>query len=91
MDKSIYYKNNNKNASAGVKTAAIIYIIEQIHYLVELSRVPQFVVSDAKVTRIQSLASANWILTAVMSHSGQISLAALSEHRGLNKTTVGHL
>ena len=41
--------------------------------------------------RIQSLGRADAILTAVMAHDGTISLAALSETVGLNKTTVFNL
>jgi DNA-binding IclR family transcriptional regulator len=51
----------------------------------------QAAVSDAKVPRIQSLARADAILSAVMSQSGPISLSALSENLALNKTTVFNL
>jgi IclR family acetate operon transcriptional repressor len=69
----------------------MVYIVEQAAYLKELPLMPQLVVSDAKVPRIQSLARADAILTVVMTHAGQVSLAALSKDLGLNKTTVFNL
>jgi IclR family KDG regulon transcriptional repressor len=44
-----------------------------------------------KVPRIQTLARADTILSAVMNHDGPIGLGALSEVVGLNKTTLFNL
>lgn len=46
---------------------------------------------DAQEPRIQSLARADAILTAVMSSAGPIGLGTLSEVVGLNKTTIFNL
>lgn len=46
---------------------------------------------ESRLPRIQSLGRADAILSAVMSHDGPITLSALSEALGLNKTTVFNL
>jgi DNA-binding IclR family transcriptional regulator len=46
---------------------------------------------ESRLPRIQSLGRADAILSAVMNHDGTITLSALSEALGLNKTTVFNL
>jgi DNA-binding IclR family transcriptional regulator len=70
----------------------MVYNVEWIEgALEEPQDMPSQLTQDEKVPRIQSLARADAILQAVMTHAGPISLAALSEALQLNKTTVFNL